>query len=202
MPLKALHKETGQLTYIFEYESREEIDLILKPLQWQGLLVCPNPDCKAELMVRNGAVVTPHFAHKAHHCRTKYDYHPPSHEHERSKVVIGQRVLERFSTFSYAHVEYEVPIPSMKRIADVMLMFKNGYVEAHEIQLASITTEKLRQRTLDYWKEGIDVHWWLGGKADTEANRQYIFSEFGRVDIIYPEFWSNNNLEGENGKQN
>lgn len=188
MPLKAIHRDTGEPIYIFDYKTREDIDVKLKGLQRQHLLRCSNPDCQAELMVRNGSVVTPHFAHKACECQTDYDYHPVSPEHERSKLVIGRRRLKRLEPFGKASVEYEVPIPSMKRIADVMIMFNNGIVEAHEIQLAYITTEMLKRRTFNYWEEGIDVRWWIGGKADTEANREYILAEFGRVDVITPSF--------------
>lgn len=186
MPLKAIHQDTGESIYIFDYEDREEIDIKLKPLQWQGVLRCGNPDCQAELMVRNGGIVTPHFAHKGHQCRTKYEHCPESLEHERGKILIGQHVQKRFERWAKVQVEYEVPIPSMKRIADVVIQFNNGILQAHELQLASITTEQLQRRTIDYHKEGIDVQWWLGGKANTEANRRWISEKWGWVSIVDP----------------
>jgi len=184
MPLKAIHRDTGEPIYIFNYRYRQEIDLQLKPLGHQGFLRCANPDCQAELFVRNGAVVTPHFAHKTKQCQSQYEHCPESLEHERGKVLVGEHIRSTFAEWANVEIEYEVPISSMKRIADTVAWFKNGILQAHEVQLASITTEKLHQRTLDYYEEGIDVQWWFGGKADTAANRQWAFETFGCVNLI------------------
>lgn len=187
MAMKAIHAKTNETIYMFHYEDREEIDIKLKPLQHKHLLRCANPDCGEPLMVRNGGMVSPHFAHFKSQCKTQYNYHPPSVLHERSKILIGEHMKQRYAPWAKVEVDYEVPIPSMKRIADVVLMFGNGILQAHEIQLASITTEQLRLRTIDYYKEGIDVQWWLGEKADTPANRQWLFANYGRAAIINPE---------------
>jgi len=57
--------------------------------------------------------------------------------------------------------------------------FPTGWRVAHEVQLASITTEHLQERTNDYTLAGIDVVWWLGKSADTETNRAWCRCTFG-----------------------
>jgi len=81
-------------------------------------------------------------------------------------------------------VEFEVKLPDVGRIADVMLEMEGGWKIAHEVQLASITTEELIERTKSYLGNGIDVTWWLGGKANTPTNRFWIADNFGDVRIL------------------
>lgn len=187
MPLKALHRDTGESILITDFEQGLEIDLTLKPMQYDGLLICPNPDCGAALMVRNGAVITPHFAHKAHQCRTQYGHHPESAAHQNGKIMIAKLIASRFAEYiDMVRIEYEVPIPQVKRIADIAVLLKNGILQVHEIQLASITTSELERRTRAYESGGIDVQWWFGGKAKTSTNEAWAlerFQQFYTLDV-------------------
>mgnify|MGYP001952948993 CR=1 FL=1 len=68
----------------------------------------------------------------------------------------------------------------VKRIIDIAMIFPNGWIVAHEIQLSSITTENLENRTNDYRKLGIDVFWWFGKSADKKANREWAIEKYGQ----------------------
>ena len=69
----------------------------------------------------------------------------------------------------------------MRRIADVAVLFPNGWRVAHECQLAAITTQELTQRTEDYLHAGVDVIWWLGKSAATPANIAWCLEQRGFV---------------------
>ncbi|HPE73193.1 MAG TPA: competence protein CoiA family protein [Candidatus Competibacter sp.] len=55
---------------------------------------------------------------------------------------------------------------------------------AHEVQLSSITVEEISERTNDYRKAGIDVHWWLGGAGNSEAVNEWCRREYGGSFIL------------------
>lgn len=88
----------------------------------------------------------------------------------------------RFFLGRYTSVvfEYEVPLPEIRRVADLLLTFPMGTRLAYEIQLSAITTEELERRSDDYARAGIDVVWWLGKSADTLANRRWFIYAFGK----------------------
>lgn len=86
--------------------------------------------------------------------------------------------------YSLSSIDLEVPLYDIGRQADVMMSMPNGWKEAHEIQLSSITTDELRQRTVSYREAGIHVVWWLGEKAATPANKNWCCDTFGDVRII------------------
>lgn len=185
MPLRALHRDTGESILITDFEQGLEIELTLKPLAKDKLLICPSPDCGAEFMIKNGAVVTPHFAHRGHQCRTQYGHHPESVAHQRGKIMVAELIKKRFGEYiDTIRVEFEVPIPQVRRIADVAVLLKNGILQVHEVQLASITTEELERRTHAYETGGIDVQWWFGGKAQTKTNEVWALERFEKVFFI------------------
>jgi competence CoiA-like predicted nuclease len=128
--------------------------------------------CEQPMIIRAGLIVRPHFAHKAA-CPTTYIGHPESTEHLLGKLMVAERLLQYMPDYAAAQIEFEYPIPEVNRIADIMVVFPCGWRVAHEVQLASITTEVLQQRTKDYLNAGIDVFWWLGKHADTPANRAW-----------------------------
>ncbi len=80
--------------------------------------------------------------------------------------LIAKTLKAELPEYSLAQIEYEFPIPEVRRIADVVAKFPNGWIVAHECQLASITVEELEKRTEDYLYAGVDVIWWLGKAAD------------------------------------
>jgi competence CoiA-like predicted nuclease len=160
--------------------TRERIDITTYELPRQqlsaGNIMCQF--CEQPLIIRAGQIVRAHFAHKAV-CTSAYVGHPESQEHLLGKAIVAERLRQDFAEYSTARIEFEYPIPEVKRIADIMVLFPNGWRIAHEIQLASITAGILQQRTEDYLHAGIDVFWWLGRTADSPANREWCEQYFG-----------------------
>lgn len=169
MPFVAKRKGTGERIDITTIEHPREI---LR----SGECLCQV--CGAPLIVRAGLVRQHHFAHTAR-CTSDYSCHPESPAHREAKRFLATHLRAWFKEYTSPIIEYEVPIPEVKRIADLLVTFPTGWRVAHEVQLASITTEQLQERTNDYTLAGIDVVWWLGKSADTPANREWSRRIFG-----------------------
>ena len=176
MPLVAINTRTGQRVVITEYKDpRTE----LKSQEY----VCQL--CGGEMFLRAGRINSAHFAHKAV-CNSAFVSHPESAEHLAGKRYLADYLRRQYSKGGYAGttVEFEVPIQSAGRVADLLVTFPTGWQVAHEIQLAAITVEKLEERTNDYKSTGIDTIWWLGKSADTENNRTWSIDMLGQVGNI------------------
>ncbi len=170
MPFVAEHKETGARIDVTHAENpRLEID--------QEQCVCPL--CGGPFTLRAGLIRRPHFAHRVAQCKSQYRTHPESAAHLEAKWFLKHHLREEFPEYMTATIEFEVKLEPIWRIADLMVTFPSGWRQAHEIQLSSITTEELQERTNDYTAMGIDVVWWLGHHADTEINRQWCIETFG-----------------------
>lgn len=174
MPFVAIHAETEERIDITEIENPREV---LR----SGDCVCQL--CGEPLIVKAGLIVTPHFAHYAE-CTSDYQSHPETPAHREAKRLLRQYLRDEFAEYANAKIEIEVPIPEARRVADVMATFPMGWRVAHEIQLSSITTRGLQERTNDYSNAGIDVVWWLGKSADTPANRRWCVDNFGYVFVL------------------
>ena len=134
--------------------------------------------CRERMIVRQGFVVRPHFAH-TRACALAYAAHPESPEHLLGKFHIS-RYLQQHPDCAGAQVELEVPIHARKRIADILVTFPHGHLLAVEIQLASITPEQLEARSKDYLDDGIDVIWVLGqAAAASPSNKQWCRTALG-----------------------
>ena len=136
--------------------------------------------CGAKMILHAGRIVRPHFKHKSV-CTSNYDSHPESPEHLAGKTYISEIFCPSLGNTAQFQAEYEVPIPEVRRVADLLVGFPMGWQVAHEIQLSSITVKTLDERTADYLKAGIDVVWWLGASADTPANREWPYRKYGFV---------------------
>lgn len=169
MPFIALNRQTGERIDITKIEYPR---LHLK----SDDLICQL--CEQPVIIRAGLITRPHFAHRSL-CISDYASHPESIEHLLGKELVAQGLQEEFAEYAQATIQYEVKVPEVKRVADVMATFPNGWRVAHEIQLAALTTEELQQRTEDYARAGIDVVWWLGKSADTPANQAWCTERFG-----------------------
>lgn len=184
MGFKALDVKTGKNYFAPDYKT-DSGKLELRTLSQQGRLVCPFPDCGKPMIAKVGYIITPHFAHKAHECTSSYEHNGESYEHRMTKLWVGEWLTKKMTRVTKDfRIDYEVPIESMKRIADVMMWLPDGQVEVHEIQFSPISLESLEARTQDYENEGIYVRWWLGGKADTDSNKSWIKTHFGEVGTI------------------
>lgn len=136
--------------------------------------------CNAPVILKAGLIKQHHFAHKSL-CTSTYESHPESPAHLAGKRFLSENLRSFFQEYQQTTIEFEVPIPEVKRIADLLVTFPQGWRIAHEVQLASITVENLQKRTDDYALAGIDVVWWLGNNANTPANRKWCEDTFGYV---------------------
>jgi competence CoiA-like predicted nuclease len=83
--------------------------------------------------------------------------------------------------------EYRVPIEAKGnkyRIVDVALIFPCGSIIAIECQLSPISLVDLKERFYDYQSEGIDSIWFLGNKASTSANVDFIANTNGEYYFV------------------
>jgi competence protein CoiA len=171
MPFIALSKETRKRIDITTFEHpRQELN--------NGAFICPF--CNTPMIIKAGMIKQPHFAH-INTCTSPYGSHPESPEHREGKAFLKRNLPLRYPEYKDARFEYEWPIKEVSRIVDLLAIFPNGHRVAHEVQLASITTETLEKRTNDYRRAGIDVIWWLGKAANTNANRDWCARTFGEV---------------------
>lgn len=169
MPFVALDKNTKE---------RIDITKIVNPrlALKSGELICQL--CEAPMMVKAGLVKRHHFAHYAE-CNSDYEQHPQSEEHLRGKEIVAEYASDWFKELTSAKPDFEVPIPEVRRVVDVLFEFPNGWRIACEVQLASITIEYLQKRTNDYLRAGIDVYWFFGKSAASDANLRWSIGEFG-----------------------
>ena len=184
MPFVARLKTTGERVDITQYPSPRDVFR-------KGDCVCQM--CGAELGIRAeysrlGYKVSAHFYH-FRECQSEYGAHPESYEHLMAKVLLREKLLEFYRQYGNPQIDLEVPIPmawrARGRIVDLLVTWTMGWREAHEIQLASITPQELEERTNDYARAGIDVIWWLGGRAATSANRDWCIGAFGESHRIH-----------------
>jgi competence CoiA-like predicted nuclease len=169
MPFIAIRKATGERIDITTIENTRAALI-------SGECLCQL--CDTPMIVKAGLVRQHHFAHVGR-CSSDYQSHPESPAHQEAKRYLATHLREWFGEYAHTHIAYEVPIPEVRRIADLLVTFPTGWRVAHEVQLASITSEQLQERTNDYILAGIDVVWWLGKSADTEVNRAWCRCTFG-----------------------
>lgn len=173
MPFVALNKNTGRRVDITLYtDPRNELE--------RKELICPLPDCAQKFMIKAGMIIRPHFAHYTE-CNSSYERHAESVVHLQAKAAIRDFLQEHFPA---ADVQLEVAIKGIHRVADVLITWKGGYEQAHECQLASITTEALEERRQDYLGAGMDVIWWLGASAASETNRAWCMEWQGICPLV------------------
>lgn len=185
MPFIALNRSTNERINITRLTSpRRELKA--------ADIVCQL--CGSPMVVKAGLVMRPHFAHKAK-CTSDFCTHPESLNHRTGKHFLAENLPRIYGGMFDVAPMIEYPIKEVRRVADVMLCFPNGWRVAHEVQLSPITTEELEARTQDYLLAGIDLFWWLGGKADTPANRTWCHRRFGVVGKI--EFEGEQNWENK-----
>jgi competence protein CoiA len=169
--LVAKNTRTGDLVYIFEYENpRKELN--------KDEIACHL--CGGDLIIKSGLIRIKHFAHKPDSpCSCDYERHPESYEHLFFKKLLSIELGKEFKEYLNIKPTLEYPIHEVKRIADIVFEFPNGWLVAHEIQLSKISIEDLEKRTNDYRNAGVEIVWWLGNHADTETNRKWLFENFG-----------------------
>ncbi|WP_336702929.1 competence protein CoiA [Chryseobacterium indologenes] len=134
--------------------------------------------CNGKVSLKHGMLRAKHFFH-INSCNSNFERHPESPQHNLGKEIIAQHLKEYWSEYADAEIKFEFVVPEINRIIDIAMVFPSGWVVAHELQLAGITTEHLEKRTNDYRELGIDTFWWFGKSADTQANRQWAIERYG-----------------------
>ncbi len=170
MPLVAHSRLTGERVDITLYKNpRTELPTTD--------LVCP--ECKSSMVLKAGQIKTAHFAHKA---GSNCEYGTG----ETIQHLAGKRMLAEWLRKEVINAVAEIEYPIANRRADIAQIFPNGWVLVHEVQLASITTEKLQERTNDYMNAGCDVLWYFGPRTATPANKDWAMVHQGQV--LFMEF--------------
>ena len=175
MPLIGLIKEKNERVNILTVENpRSRFK--------KGEIVCQL--CHEPMFVAEGLIRKPYFSHYTEQCSSDYHSKPESPEHRFFKEYLAKMLFQHISDYSETKPLLEYPVPEIRRIIDVAFEFKNGWLLAHEVQLSSITVEEISERTNDYRKAGIDVHWWLGGAGNSEAVNEWCRREYGGSFIL------------------
>lgn len=133
--------------------------------------------CEKKMFLRGGCKTSFHFYHSSG-CHSNYSTNPETPQHIAGKSYIAEEFLPLFHEYADFRPEYEVPVPEVMRVADIMVSFPMGWRIAHEIQLSPISVNDLEQRTNDYLEAGIDVLWWFGKGADTVTNRDWAVKRY------------------------
>lgn len=180
MPFVAID-EHGQRIDISQVENPKELRTKKHYCQLCGSLV----------LVKAGFLRVAHFAHQKN-CESDINHHPESFHHRQGKLFLMQNLPVLFFDLFGTLPKQEVIMKEIKRVADVVFEFPNGWRMVHEVQLASVTTEQLEERTRDYESIGCDVIWWLGKSAATKANREWARDRQGVIFEI--DFEENTNI--------
>jgi competence CoiA-like predicted nuclease len=154
-------------------------------------LRCPDTDCGCELIIKHGAIMSPHFAHKpgAISSGCAFAGGGESLEHLNAKQAI-MTTLRADRLYRAARIEPERILRDgeLKRIADVYVEYPDGWIEVHEAQLSRTTIEECRVRTLDYLSMGVgQVIWWFGrANSGDQGLRDWATYECGGCGVIHP----------------
>lgn len=184
MPFVAKHVNTGDLVTLESNEQLTHIRLTTKP----GDYCCPF--CDRTMFPRSGKTL-PHWYHQPR----------PSGEtgcaHERQPEgrlhLLAKRRIKKFLEKEYAAQEAQVAIVyehrfanagENGRIADVAVLFPNGYHRAIEVQISPISVEDLRQRTRDYTSACIDVTWFFAADIFDNKLQRFAATELPEIVLI------------------
>lgn len=141
------------------------------------------PECGWKMGIRHTLAVSAHFAHyPGSHDRTCSLAGGESPEHRAAKVKIRD-FLKSHDLYKHCQFQFEYNIEGVRR-ADLVAIFPDGLVEAHEIQLSGISLSNLIQRTQDYEARGIVIFWWLGEKANKDDIKSWLYSHYGQFGTI------------------
>jgi competence CoiA-like predicted nuclease len=168
--LVALEKSTHSRIHTLSFNSRSDICRAFG----QDNFICPF--CYEKVFPRDRKNYILHFFHKSRcSSRSYFEYHPESLKHILGKKFIQESLKKQFCDFEVdILLEFSIPEAGKNgRIADVAVIFPAGFMMIYECQLASITSEKIEQRSKDYLSVGAQVRWLLGKSADTTANRNW-----------------------------
>ncbi len=171
MPLIAKRRATGASIDLTRIEDPRQV---LTAEEY----VCPL--CEQPLQVRGRSLADLYFAH-AQPCTPHFMVHPETSRHAQGKRLIRQCVQAGFGQYRQAEIAFEVPVPEVRQVVDVLVTFPSGWRIAHACQLAPITTVELEERSETCLQAGIDMVWWLGDLARTRSTVRWCRASFGFV---------------------
>ena len=128
------------------------------------------PGCQGIVLLRQGQVMCPHFAHKSlQDCQ--FFSENESAQHLSLKAALYQSLDNHGEK-----VCIEKVIPELGQIADLFV----GDSLALEVQCSRLSQKRLRERTLAYHQIGYEVRWLLGqelwlGQRLTDLQRDFLY---------------------------
>jgi len=114
------------------------------------------PGCTAQVYLRRGAVVAPHFAHNA--LTTCHIFS----EGETAEHIRGKQQLAAWFAAAGYTVKLEAALPALHQRPDILVQRGNQRPLALEFQCSPLSLERLAARTRGYRQNGYRVLWLLG----------------------------------------
>lgn len=173
MVLSARLEDTGEVVYAWDFNRGHELRTLAKSRNTK--FISPYPDIEIQVFPVDAINRALHFRH-ASKPHTEYRTHPESKLHQEGKAYIIKTLLSEMDEAEKRNIKIvaEYPLPEIKRIADVAVIYPDGFVHIHECQLAYQSTDDFESRTLDYESIGYEVSWWIGKDADIAVNREWL----------------------------
>lgn len=171
MPLIGKRGDTGERIDLTQLEDPRQV-------LTSEAYACPL--CEQPLVVKGKSLSALYFAHERP-CSSGLLTHPETARHNQGKRFIRQRVRGGFGQYRQAEIAFEVPVPELRSVVDVLVTFPSGWRVAHTCQLAPATIEELAQRTAACLEAGMDVIWWLGEAARTPRTMRWCRTYFGFI---------------------
>ncbi|MGX7024069.1 competence protein CoiA [Vagococcus hydrophili] len=143
--------------------SREEITGLKKKKHY-----CPG--CKSEIIVKNGTVIMPHFAHKKNSQCFFFS------ENESEEHLVGKKLIAANCEKYGIDYELEAFLPELQQRPDVLINRKI----AVEFQCSPLSIARFKERTINYQAFGYQVLWILGTKLQwkdscSSMQRQFVY---------------------------
>lgn len=132
----------------------------------RGLWYCPG--CKEEVVIKQGEVVRPHFAHKRLADCVMFSENE-SEEHLKGKELIAKN-CEAFN-ISY---EIESYLPQLKQRPDVLI----GDRIAIEFQCSPLSINRFKERSEAYLEKGYQVIWLVGSRFHLASQLSNLQKQF------------------------
>ena len=136
--------ETGKKYNLTRFSREELKQLQLK--QW----CCPC--CHTPLILKNGRVMRPHFAHKNLVACQAFS------ENESEEHLLGKQLIEKNCQKFHLPYEVEAYLPKLQQRPDILIQSNI----AIEFQCSTLSIERLKERTDNYHRHGYQVIWLLG----------------------------------------
>lgn len=137
-----------------------------KSIKSDGIFVCPF--CQSEVILKQGSIKIAHFAHKP----------PSSCEYGSGESELHRRCKEEIYTslqfIPWLNCELEKPIGVVR--PDIYMESKSGRKIAIEVQLSSLSLDRISFRTEQYNRLGVYVLWLPVLNESKLANRPYRYS--------------------------